>query len=574
MKQDLDLPDHKLSYELVLEQTTASSGFFACRPAGDPDIDQALEHLRSRPWDDFMRKHCLARLRQLPVDECRQRVLNRPASDALLGGLLFEACLLFPELRDQLPSFGHKEIESFLPLTSLVYVKSHLLPDQSVHSRWAEIFHANIFAHLPLPPPEATGLPLPFRPGAEPELQVGGNIKDIIRCLGQPKQIDGAGRPSARHTADLALTRLTALGVLAGEEMRHESSLSLYGLLRKWQMSITVQNGRLDYGLAGTQTAYGKGLSLDAARASYAMEIVERYSAYASIAHDRVSGYARDYRLVRASRSGLLAQGQKALDPNTLGLEVPYDNEPLYWIEARTGETDGAEAVMVPAQLVFLFCNLDEISLTSGLASTGLASGNSLAEAKLHALLEVIERDGEAVNPYHACRCFAVNAQEPRLAALFEDYRSRGIQIQFQDISPAFGVPCCKCFVIRQDGSVAKGASAHLDGRQAVLSALTETPYPYPYGPPSAAGPSHLPVLSFEDLPVFSTGTPAQDLALLEATLSANGHHPVYVDLTRSDLDLPVVKALVPGLEILNDFDSLTRINPRLFSNYLKMFPL
>jgi ribosomal protein S12 methylthiotransferase accessory factor YcaO len=229
---------------------------------------------------------------------------------------------------------------------------------------------------------------------------------------------------------------------------------------------------------------------------------------------------------------------------------------------------------MIPAQLVFLFCNLDEISLASGLSSTGLASGCSLAEAKLHALLEVIERDGEAVNPYHPCRCFAVAAKEPPMAALFEDYRSRGIRIQFQDISPAFGVPCCKCFVIHPDGSIRKGASAHLDGRRAVLSAVTETPYPYPYGPPSAPGLPHLPVLDYENLPNFSTGSAARDLALLEATLVANGYRPVYVDLTRRDLDLPVVRALVPGLAMSSEFDQWTRIHPRLFGNYLKMYPL
>jgi hypothetical protein len=513
MKENADHPHFPLSYELVLEQTTASSGFFACRPVGEPDFDQALKNLRSHPLDDFMRKHCLGLLRQLPAVEFRQMVHNRPASDALLGGLLFEACLLFGEFKDQLTRFEPGQIESFLPLTSLIYLKSHLLPDQSIHGRWAEIFHANIFGHHPLPPPQAAGLQFPFPPSVEPLAQDERNIKDIIKSFQKSQAEDEQTRPSAGQTADEALKRLTALGILAGEEMRHESSLSLYALMRKWKMTIAVRNGRMGYRLAGMQTAYGKGLTLDTARASYAMEIVERYSAYASIADDRIPGYHRDHRLVRACRTELPARGCKALDPNTLGLEAPYNNEPLYWLAGHTCQAAGTGNSPDKHCLCPLFCNLDEISLTSGLSSTGLASGNSLAEAKLHALLEVIERDAEAINPYHDCRCFAVNAKEPRMTALFKDYRGRGIQIQFQDISPAFGVPCCKCFVIALDGSIAKGTSAHLDGRRAVMSALAETPFPYPYGPPSARAISPSDPV-FRDSVNFSTGSPARPCAL------------------------------------------------------------
>jgi ribosomal protein S12 methylthiotransferase accessory factor YcaO len=44
------------------------------------------------------------------------------------------------------------------------------------------------------------------------------------------------------------------------------------------------------------------------------------------------------------------------------------------------------------------------------------------------------------------------------------------------------------------------------------------------------------------------------------------------VDLTRSDLDLPVVRAIVPGLELMTDFDRFARVSPRYFANYLSLF--
>ena len=189
---------------------------------------------------------------------------------------------------------------------------------------------------------------------------------------------------------------------------------------------------------------------------------------------------------------------------------MPYRNEPFYWMEGERLTADGSESIWVPVQCVFLFCNLDERSLFSGLGSTGLASGNTVAEARLSALYELIERDSEAVNPYHPSRCFRIYSKDDRMNAIFEDYRTRCIHLQFQDISPAFGIPCCTCFVTHRDGSVAKGGGANLNGKRAVLSALTETPYPYPLGPPSAPSPPDLPWLEFETLPDFSTGIPEQ----------------------------------------------------------------
>ena len=62
-----------------------------------------------------------------------------------------------------------------------------------------------------------------------------------------------------------------------------------------------------------------------------------------------------------------------------------------------------------------------------------------------------------------------------------------------------------------------------------------------------------------------------RDLMLVEETLIANGFSPVYVDISRKDLDIPVVKALIPGFEMMADFDKYCRISHRLFNNYLKI---
>jgi ribosomal protein S12 methylthiotransferase accessory factor YcaO len=220
---------------------------------------------------------------------------------------------------------------------------------------------------------------------------------------------------------------------------------------------------------------------------------------------------------------------------------------------------------------VFLVCNLDEVGLFSSLGSTGLASGNTPEEARVSALLEAVERDCEATVPFHPARCFRLTSDDPAIGGLLADYESRSIQVQFQDLTHELGVPCYKCMVLGPRGGVVKGTGAHLDGRRAILSALTETPYPYPQGPPSGPRLKDLETIRLEDLPNHGTGDTAMDLALLEALLAANGYRPIYVDLTREDVGIPVVKALVPGLELSADFDETSRVSPRLFANHLRM---
>jgi ribosomal protein S12 methylthiotransferase accessory factor len=408
--------------------------------------------------------------------------------------------------------------------------------------------------------------------GSDPPCCDEAHLQAVINRLRNTADGVGTPRPPLEQTIDRALSKLERSGVLEGPEMRHQASLSPIALLRKWRLRTQVNTGALDYSLASIQTAYGRGLSLAAARAACLMEIVERCSAFVGVAADHIVGSRREHPLIHGTRSALSSKGFYLLDPNRLGLEVPYNDEPLYWIEGEQRTVDdGCRSIWVPAQSVFLFCNLDERCLYSGLGSTGLASGNSVAEARLSALYELLERDCEAVQPFHPSRCFRIWAKDEQINTLLTDYRARGIHVQFQDVSPAFGIPCCTCFATHADGTVARGGGANLDGRRAVLSALTETPYPYPVGPPSAPALPDLPWLQFEHLPEFSSGFPDLDLVRVEQTLLANGYAPIYVDITRRDIGIPVVKALLPGAEMMADFDQYCRISPRLFNNYLKM---
>jgi ribosomal protein S12 methylthiotransferase accessory factor len=562
-----------MKYDLRLNTTASGTGYFSCCPAKETDFDESLAYLRAHPNDEFMHRNILKAIAGLEEAQVMKLIKDAGQKDPLLLALLYETCLLhekFARLREYVDLSETKKLSAHTPL---LYIKSSLIDDQMLHFQWTGIFRKNILHHRPLPPPGQPGPAELFVKDDLSAIQANAvHIREIYKKTAAKPTYKGIYGTPAEETARHALDSLQRINIFADIEMRHIASLSPCALLRQWKLEISVINGKHNYSLSGIQTSYGRGLSLSEARASYLMEIVERCSSFAGFDSKGTLGYLNNYSLVHARYSELVHGKTKVLNPNRLALEVPYEDGPLYWIEGEEQDGHGLNPIMVPAQCVFLFCNLDEIGLFSGLGSTGLASGNTRQEAKRSALLENIERDGEGVTPYDPGRCFRIETKDPQLAMLLADYRTKGIQLQFQDITPSFGVPCYKCFVVGPGGEIVKGTGAHLNGKQAVLSAMTETTYPYPYGPPSSPGPEDLPTVCIEDLPDYSTGDAGQDVTLLEAVLNANGYHPVYIDLTRKDLGIPVVKTLVPGLELMADFDRFSRVNPRLYANYLQLF--
>lgn len=545
------------------------------------------------PMDDFLHKHLLQRLLQLPLDEARELAASPAWAAPPLRALLATAAALSSAHADLDPTAGSSAPEdpnSPAWAGPLNFLRCLRQPDQVLHAAWSELFAANLLDHQPLPRLAECGLDRPCADGeletirSRPILNIG-QIEAVAApaCSGPPGSTTASADltgsvtipaappgfatasagPTARETAEAALRALTTARVPMQREMRHQASLAPVGLLRPWQARWKVRDGRLDYEVVGMQTVFGRGMDLDQARASYLMEMVERVSALPTVRGERVLGLSGPDRLLLARPSELPG----AVPPDALGLEAPWGDKPLRWIEAE--DADGGQSHL-PAQAVFLFANFDEPSMFSGLGSTGLASGNTRAEARLSGLLEVLERDAEIVTPFDFRGCFRVTAADERIARLLADYRERGVDLLFQDLSQAAGLPCYKAFVVGPEGQVAKGAAAHPDARRALVSAMTEVPYPYPGSPASRRGPGDLPLRSFEELPNHSLGDAEADLRRIEALLRRQGLAPRYVDLTRDDLGLPVARAFVPGLAPVADFDQFTRIPARLFSNYLE----
>ncbi len=562
-----------IDYGLDLVETEAGTGYFSCLPPEDMEDDACFEMLQACPNDVFMRRHLLKRISTWPPEQVAARLREASAGDKSLGALFYEAVLLYERFAPLRKTLRPGKVRRAAGETPLPYLKSYLTRDQARHTRWIERFRENLSHHRMLPPPEKSGLPAPLpaevTARADRERPGMAAVRDSLLAAGLP---EAPPRPPFEETTRIALSKLETLGIIAGDVQRHVASLSPIALIRQWRVDAAVRCGRHDHRIRGIQNAYGRGLSLPAAEASLAMEMIERCASFAAVDGDSVPGYTREYPLRRARYSELVRSGIPALDPNGMALEAAYEDEPLYWIEGEGRDPSAAGPVWVPAQCVFLFCNLDEVQLFSALGSTGLASGNTMTEARLSALLEIIERDHEGTTPFHPSQCFTVETADPDIGPLLEGYRERGIHVQFQDLTSGMGVPCCKCFVREMGGGIVKGAGCHLNARQALVSAMTETPYAFPYGPPSGPGMHGLVRVPLENLPDYSLGNSAADLLLVEQLLSAWGYHPVYVDLTRADVGLPVVRAIVPGMEITADFDRFSRVHPRLFANYRRLF--
>ena len=134
--------------------------------------------------------------------------------------------------------------------------------------------------------------------------------------------------------------------------------------------------------------AQGKGLDLDAAKASGVMEAVETFHAETT-----ESAEAREL-------GGLAPRSGDVVDVRRLPLastgDLPPD-QPIPWILGENWHT--GEPVWVPHEFVSTDYTLPLPSGTGYFQANtnGLASGNCVLEAVLHGLCELIERDATAL---------------------------------------------------------------------------------------------------------------------------------------------------------------------------------
>jgi ribosomal protein S12 methylthiotransferase accessory factor len=317
----------------------------------------------------------------------------------------------------------------------------------------------------------------------------------------------------------------------------------------------------------------GKGLTLDQAMASAQMEAAENFHG---------EDIADRFRL--ASRRALSADAATA-DPARLSRTGrPYDDGVIIpWIEGY--DRLRREPCFVPADLVHTDTTAEPGPPFFTVSSNGLASGNDPDEAAVAAICEVIERDAVARWKRLGLRARAqhvldaATVRDPDCLALLDLYTRAGLTVRLFDVTTEIGVPTYVCEIRPQADNDAPlrrrflGAACHPRRTIALLGALTEaaqTRLTY-----IAGARDDLPPKDYEDpataevtdalLSAFASQVMPRDFAAapddgpddLPATIDwllarlerAGCERVVVVDLTREDLGIPVVRAVIPGLE-------------------------
>ena len=324
------------------------------------------------------------------------------------------------------------------------------------------------------------------------------------------------------------------------------------------------------------QNSMGKGISLSSSRAGALAEALERQSMSwrgdESVRVARMGDldgaiHPHDIQLYSATQ---LAAAEVAAPPAHRFHYVPrsFDVEQEHdWAPLR-GIADPDQQAWMPAPLAYLGFGRGEPGGLRG-CSNGVAAGNSVDEALLQGLLELVERDSAALWWYPRAHRPGVDLDaidDPRVRAAVAPLRARDRTVWVLDITSDLGIPAMVALTSDADGCrVLMGFGAHTDPVIAIVRALTEVAQ-------SEVGlsemkPGAMPEVEGEWLTAVTTTTDPwlaphgssrltlarsldvdDSLDAVLAALSRAGLEAWWMDLTRRDIGLPVVRTVVPGL--------------------------
>lgn len=243
----------------------------------------------------------------------------------------------------------------------------------------------------------------------------------------------------------------------------------------------------------------------------------------------------------------------------------------LDWV-AGQGLLTGRDT-FAPADLIRLDLTppVDWAQALFQVTSNGLATGNTIADAVLHGLVEVIERDSVAsylAQPQRERRYVDPAAcRHPAARRTFEALRAADCTVLVCDIAGRVGLPCYAAVVWSPDVPVSCGGyGCHVDRGIAIGRAMAEAaqtrlaliagarddidgdcyrPVARPPEPPRLA--------PLPDEPGWAGGSDLDTVIRHCATLVATvtGAEPFTVQISHPDIGIPTVKVIAPGLRMM-----------------------
>ncbi len=320
----------------------------------------------------------------------------------------------------------------------------------------------------------------------------------------------------------------------------------------------------------------GKGPTDIHAKVSSIMEAIERYSA-------------------EMQNEDLITQKydpETCLNPESLILpKNSYHDEELEWVKGYSIKND--DEILIPANSVYHPYNSQDVHHIHLSNTNGLASGNSIEEAIFHGLMEVVERDSWSL--FEAFRdnkkfvdCSSTsNTYIQDLLGKFDD---ANVSIKLLDLTSENRIPTIGAvsedLTLKDPALLTLGIGTHLDPHIAAIRAISEVAQSRAtqiHGTREDTTRADLlrqtgydrmkrinkhwyredrESINIEDIANYSKDSFKSDLErsmkLLEASDITDAY---YVDLTR-EINIPVVRVIVPGLELYS-VDS-QRIGKRL----------
>jgi len=219
----------------------------------------------------------------------------------------------------------------------------------------------------------------------------------------------------------------------------------------------------------------GKGFTLEAAKASAAMEAIERYSAETAV----LDGFRCP--LDEARRHC------EVVPPERLALARGAIFNPRLPVRWTLGwDLLGEREVAAPLLSVTMYQALlpGEVNPFQG-GSNGLSSGNNFLEALNGGLLELVERDAvacqrvawSAVADFPSFRVDLATVESPLVRDLLERFARVGVGVVLFDCTVDLGVPVYMAYIydrVNRHVGMYRGYGAHLDPAIAMVRALTE----------------------------------------------------------------------------------------------------
>ena len=319
----------------------------------------------------------------------------------------------------------------------------------------------------------------------------------------------------------------------------------------------------------------GKGISKDHAKASAMMEGFERYSAERQDSDETIIATPNE-----------IGRYGDYIDPKSLNLPKDFEKKDISDINlewSKSKDIISGNEYYIPTNAIFHPYASDSNAESLFKSNTnGLASGNILDEAILHGMLEVIERDAWSIfelTHKNYAQIDIESIESELIIDIIDKFESEGIKIKLMDFTADIKIPTIAASaddtITKDAGLLTLGMGTHLDPEVAILRALTEVAQSRATQINGAredtvradfareAGYERMKRINkyyfkdeeekicLSDIENKSTSSITKDIEIVKNELTANDIEKIlYVDLTRPEIDVSVVRVVIPEMEV------------------------